>query len=44
MPRKEHPEAEDLLALREVEAGGTGVTVCRKDASRKGRLYLWKKA
>ena len=43
MPTKGHTEEEMLRALRDLEAGETGVAVCRKYVISQQTLYLWKK-
>jgi transposase-like protein len=43
MPKNGHTEEEILRALRDVEAGETGVAVCRKYGISQQTLYPWKK-
>ncbi len=43
MARKGHSEEEILRVLREAEAGGTVVEVCRKHGISQQSFYLWKK-
>ncbi len=43
MPKKGRSEEEILRALRDVEAGETGVAVCRKYGISQQTLYVWKK-
>ena len=43
MARKVHTEEEILRVLREAEAGGTVVEICRKHGISQQSFYLWKK-
>jgi len=43
MPKKGHTEEEILRALRDAEAGETGVAICRKYGISQQTLYVWKK-
>ena len=43
MARKVHTEEEILRVLREAEAGGTVVEICRKHGISEQSFHLWKK-
>ena len=43
MARKVHTEEEIMRVLREAEAGGTVIEICRKHEISQQSFYLWKK-